>query len=63
MCLLHLELVDGYEEAGEALKAVDCYYNGLPAGYSWRAAAKLSNAELLAGLKIAYDENEGVDSY
>ena len=56
MGLLALASVDGYKEAGEALEAVDCYYDGIPAGHNWRSAAKLSDANLLVGIKKVYDD-------
>ena len=56
MVLLSLVPVDVYEAAAAALEAVDCYRDGVPAGMTWRAAAKISDSDLLAGLKRAEDE-------
>jgi len=45
-----LPAVDGYDAAATSLEAVGCYRDGMPAGQTWRTAAKLSDADLLAGL-------------
>ena len=50
MNLLGLPAVDGYDAAATSLEAVGCYRDGMPAGQTWRTAAKLSDADLLAGL-------------
>ena len=50
MRLLGLPAVDGYDAAATSLEAVGCYRDGMPAGQTWRTAAKLSEADLLAGL-------------
>jgi len=47
---LGLPAVDGYDAAATSLEAVGCYRDGMPAGQTWRTAAKLSDADLLAGL-------------
>ena len=51
MSLLGLAQVDGYDAAATSLEAVDCYRDGVPMGQTWRTAAKLNDADLLAGLR------------
>ena len=53
MRLLGLPAVDGYDAAATSLEAAGCYRDGVPMGQTWRTAAKLSDADLLAGLKRA----------
>lgn len=61
MNLLGIALVDGYDAAATSLEAAGYYRDGMPRGCNWRQAAKLSDAALLAGLKIVDDDNEGID--
>lgn len=51
MDLLSLAPVDGYQEAAKALEAIGCWADGIPQGQTWRTAAKLVDAELLAGIR------------
>lgn len=51
MSLLGIAPVDGYDAAATSLEAVGCYRDGIPMGQTWRTAAKLSDTELLAGLR------------
>jgi len=64
MELAGLAPVDGYNAAATALEAASYYRDGLPAGQTWRTAAKLSDAALLAGVKQSYSDEETVpDGY
>jgi len=54
MDLLGLAPVDGYDAAATALEAAGCYRDGVPAGQTWRTAAKLSDADLLGGSLMAH---------
>lgn len=51
MSLLGIAPADSYEKAAAALEAANCYRDGLPFGIAWRAAAKLSDAELVSRLR------------
>jgi hypothetical protein len=51
MSLLNLAAVDDYASAAAALEAAGCSRDGIPAGQTWRTAANLSDAVLLAGLQ------------
>jgi len=61
MELLGLASVDGYSEAASALEAAGCYRDGIPAGQTWRTAAKLSDADLVAGIRKS-DEGFGMSA-
>ncbi len=60
---------DSYADAKKALEAAGLEGDGIPAGYTWRTAAKLSDADLLAKLAKSeperyysnYEIYEGVD--
>jgi hypothetical protein len=56
MDLLGLAPVDGYDAAATALETAGCYRDGIPAGQTWRTASKLSDADLLTGIKQVYDD-------
>lgn len=59
--LLGLASVDGYNEAASALEAAGCYRDGIPAGQTWRTSAKLSGADLIAGIRKS-DEGFGMSA-
>ena len=61
MDLLGLASVDGYSEAASALEAARCYRDGIPAGQTWRTAAKLSDADLVVGIRKS-DEGFGMSA-
>ena len=61
MELLGLASVDGYSEAASALEAAGCCRDGIPAGQTWRTAAKLSDADLVAGIRKS-DEGFGMSA-
>jgi hypothetical protein len=41
-----------YDAAATALDAANFRRDGIPTGHTWRSAAKLSDAELLAGITL-----------
>ena len=51
LALVGIPQVDEYRQAAQALEAAGYQPDGIPAGQTWRSAAKLNDAELLAGLK------------
>jgi hypothetical protein len=53
MSLLNLTPVSGYQAAAEALETAGYRPDGIPQGMTWRTAAKLSDAELIASITIA----------
>lgn len=55
MNLLGLTMADGYHATAAVLEAAGYYRDGIPARHTWRTAAKLSDADLIAGLKQIYD--------
>lgn len=54
--LLGVAIRDSYMYAAEALRAAGVNETGVPAGYDWRTASKLSDAELLAKLTTAEEK-------
>lgn len=53
MKLAGLMSVEGYEAAAAALESAGFIRDGIPAGQTWRSAAKLSDADLIAGIKAS----------
>lgn len=44
-----------YADAAKALDAAGCREDGIPQGGTWRTAKKMSDAELLAAVKIDHE--------
>ena len=65
MKLIGMPVSDTYQAAAERLEGLGYRPDGLPMGHTWRSAAKLSDAELIAGTKLPgyVDGDEGVDWY
>jgi len=69
MALLNLPAVASYTEAAKALGAVIVEYDGIPFGQTWRTAAKLADASLLAAFTRKDDSyydalaNSQIDGY
>jgi hypothetical protein len=69
MSLLGITEPNYYADAAKALEAKRVEGDGIPAGHSWRTAAKLTDAELLAELaatEVMRDEQrsaEPIDRY
>ena len=55
MKLAGLATVDSYEVAATALETAGYRKDGIPVGQTWRTAARLTDAELLAGITIVID--------
>jgi hypothetical protein len=55
MKLAGLASVDSYEVAAVALETAGYRKDGIPQGQTWRTAAKLSDADLIAGITIVID--------
>lgn len=55
MDLLGFAPVSTYAEAAAVLEAADYSRDGIPVNMTWRQAAKLSDADLLAGIKLTDD--------
>jgi hypothetical protein len=62
MDLLKLAPVSGYSDAAVALEAAGCWRDGIPAGQTWRTAAKLSDIELLAGIQKSGEEGRSMSA-
>ena len=60
MRLLGLTAVDSYDDAAAALENARAYpgyeRDGVPAGHTWRTAAKLTDAELIEALGVEREE-------
>lgn len=52
LCSVKIDYTD-YTAAGAALEAAGINSAGLPAGHTWRSAAKLSDADLLSALRAS----------
>lgn len=52
--LANVEIRSEYAEMAQAFEAAGFYGDGIPPYNTWRTAAKLSDAELLASCKIDY---------
>ena len=63
MALVGLTIVDTYEAATVALEAAGYRKDGIPMGGTWRTAAKMSDTDLLAALRIEEPNYEVVDRY
>jgi len=61
MRLLGLTAVESYDAAATALENARAYpgyeRDGVPVGYTWRTAAKLTDAQLLKALGVRREEN------
>lgn len=55
MKLMGIQAADSYQSAAAALEAAFCRPDGIPQGCTWRTAAALSDAELIAGIKVDYE--------
>ena len=55
MKLAGLATVDSYEVAATALETAGYRKDGIPQGHNWRTAAKLTDADLIAGITIDFD--------
>lgn len=53
--LLGLPSANSYQAAARSLETI-ARPDGIPQGHNWRTAAKLSDAELIAGIKIDWEE-------
>ena len=56
MKLAGLTTVDTYEAAASALETARYRKDGVPQGHTWRTAAKLSDADLLAAIVLSDEE-------
>jgi hypothetical protein len=56
MKLAGLGVVDTYEAAASALETARYRKDGVPHGHTWRTAAKLSDADLLAAIVLSDEE-------
>ena len=56
MKLAGLAMVDGYGVAANSLETAGYRADGIPQGHNWRTAAKLTDADLIAGITIDFDE-------
>ena len=54
--LAGLAMVDGYGVAANSLETAGYRTDGIPQGHNWRTAAKLTDADLIAGITIDFDE-------
>jgi hypothetical protein len=65
MKLAGLSPVRTYEEAKTALEAAGYSETGIPAGETWRTAAKISDAALLTAITLPADrfEDTSIDRY
>ena len=55
MKLAGLSTVDDYQVAATALENAGYRKDGIPQGHNWRTAAKLSDVDLIAGIKIDFE--------
>ena len=55
MKLAGLGTVDDYQVAATALETAGYRKDGIPQGHNWRTAAKLTDADLIAGITIDFD--------
>ena len=55
MKLAMLGTVDDYQVAATALETAGYRKDGIPQGHNWRTAAKLTDADLIAGITIDLD--------
>jgi hypothetical protein len=53
--LMGLPATDSYKTAAKSLEAAWCRPDGIPHGCTWRTAASLTDAALIAGIKIDYE--------
>ena len=53
--ILGLTVTDSYQVAAETLGNAGYRKDGIPQGHNWRTAAKLSDADLIAGITIDFD--------
>ena len=65
MNLLKLALLASYEAASAALESAGYRPDAIPAGSTWRQAAKLSDEELIAAIALPADryEDNSIDRY
>ena len=56
MSLLGLVSADSYEAAASALETAGYRRDGIPAGQTWRSAAKMSDTELVAAIAVPEEE-------
>ena len=61
IAILGLGASDSYQSAASTLENAGYRPDGIPQGHTWRAAAKLSDADLIAGLTIDYSVYERVE--
>jgi len=55
LALLGLAPTSDYQVAAKTLDNAGYLPQGIPGGHTWRTAAKLSDAELIAGIKVDYE--------
>jgi hypothetical protein len=55
MKLAGLATVESYEASATALETAGYRKDGIPQGHNWRTAAKLTDADLIAGIRIDFD--------
>lgn len=53
--LMGLPATDNYQTAAKSLEAAWCRPDGIPQGCTWRTAASLTDAALIAGIKVDYE--------
>ena len=56
MKIAGLATVDTYEAAASSLETAGYRKDGIPMGQTWRTAAKLSDADLLAAIVLSDEE-------
>lgn len=56
MRILGLPTTDSYKVAAATLEHASYRPGGIPQGHNWRTAAKLIDSDLIAGIKIDWDE-------
>ena len=59
--LLSLPATDSYQAAARSLETI-ARPDGIPQGHNWRTAAKLSDAELIAGIMLSTDYDDDGDT-
>jgi len=63
MNLAGLAPVETYQEAAAVLESAYLRRDGIPMGGTWRTAAKMSDAELMAAIGVTFEAHEGPDRY
>ena len=53
--LMGLPATESYQTAAKTLENAWCRPDGIPQGCTWRTAANLTDAALIAGIKVDYE--------